>query len=72
MFSIDEEQNNDRELISEFLFYAKETQGLLQSVEKNNSMMKEIVHKQVYENKSANQEIKTDEINKLIQQNANY
>jgi hypothetical protein len=49
----------DRELIQDFLDVAKEVQQSLESVEKNNAKMKTISHKQIYENKSANQESKS-------------
>lgn len=32
----DEEKNNDRELIEDFLFYVKEAQSALEKMEKNN------------------------------------
>jgi hypothetical protein len=34
-----EQQNNDRELIAEFLEYTKEVQGMLEEMENNNKEM---------------------------------
>ena len=53
----DDEQaiNQDRELISEYLQYVTQAQKLLQEAEQNNRTMKDIAHKQMFDNKSANQ-----------------
>ena len=42
LFGGDEEQPDDRKLIGEFLFFAKETQTMLIAIETNNVEMREI------------------------------
>ena len=51
-----DEENNDRELIDDFLIKVKEVQKMLVQVEKNNSDMKTIADQQINENKSASQQ----------------
>ena len=59
----------DRELIENFCYAARESTNLLTQIETNNGEMRVIFHQQIYENKKADQEIKTDEIDALIAQN---
>lgn len=50
-----DEENNDRELIEDYLVKVKEAQKLIVQMEKNNNEMKEIADQQINDNKSANQ-----------------
>lgn len=68
----DNEIGEDRELIKDFLVQASEVQSWLTICEQNNAKMKKQAETQIYENKSANQEIRTDILNKLIDANADY
>lgn len=45
---------------------------MLIAIEKNNVEMREIFNQQIHENKRADQEIKTEGINSLVQVNASY
>ena len=52
---IDEnEKNNDRELIEDFLIKVKEVQKAIITMEKKNEEMKDIADKQINENKASN------------------
>lgn len=51
---IGEEENNDRELIEDFLVYVKEVQKLIVSMSKKNAELKELTDQQINENKSTN------------------
>ena len=52
--STDEEMQKDRELISEFMSYTKETQRLLTICDQSNTQMRNIAQKQIHDNMSAN------------------
>ena len=51
---VEEGQNNDRELIEDFLLQVKEVQKLIVNMSKKNSELKELTDAQINENKSTN------------------
>lgn len=68
-----EQQNNDRELIAEFLEYTKEVQVMLEEMENNNKEMHSLVHELVNDKKTAaNQKTLSDEISALISENTGH
>eukprot|EP00347_Sterkiella_histriomuscorum_P008633 403344351 len=69
---IGDEENNDRELIEDFLVHVKEVQKLIVQMSKKNSELKEICDQQINDNKSSNQQNKTEQITEIVQLNAKY
>ena len=53
---VDEKENNDRELICDYLEHVKEAQKAIINMEKKNDEMREIVDKQKNDNKTSNQQ----------------
>lgn len=53
---IGDEENNDRELIEDFLLQVKEVQKLIVSMGKKNTELKELTDQQINDNKSTNQQ----------------
>ena len=53
---IGDEENNDRELIEDFLLQVKEVQKLIVSMGKKNAELKELTDQQLNDNKSTNQQ----------------
>lgn len=52
---IEDEENNDRELIDDFLVHVKEVQKLIVEMSKRNIDLKEICDQQLNENKATSQ-----------------
>lgn len=72
MDSIDDEENvnNDRELIAEFLMYTKDAEEALNSMDNNNKQMGGYVSELITDKKSAqSQKEIQDEISALITEN---
>ena len=65
-----EQQNNDRELILEFLEHTKEVQKGINEMETNNADMRNLVNELITDKKQAqNQQSLQDDINTLMSEN---
>jgi hypothetical protein len=53
-----DEENNDRELIEDFLLHVKEVQKLIVQMGKKNVELKEICDQQINDNKASNNQSK--------------
>ena len=54
------------------MHYTHETQRLLTICEQSNNQMRNIANKQIHDNMSANQEIKTTQLNSIIESNKEH
>ena len=66
---IEAEQNNDRELIKDFLDIVGTCQDQLNIAESNNNQMKQLASKSVHENKSSQQANTSKRVNEIIDNN---